>query len=239
VIYNISYDIVKDFEPVSLISRVPQLFVAKSTLPPDDLSSFFRWLRENHDRSLQGIAAVGSPDHIAGAQLQSSMGIRWQFVPYRGAAPMMQDLVAGNVDWGFPFTPEWSALTIVVTIAIVSVAWSALASDLLFWAAYAAHWSAHGERELGTRSRQPSIEPFALIGSECSAPRLPDAGHFFSVKTLFWLPQYSILSEAVEQTSTAGFREIRLAAACCRGCGIPRCTSATHPIGKSNLRPAC
>jgi hypothetical protein len=53
------------------------------------------------------------------------------------------------------------------------------------------------------------------------------------------LPRYSILSEAVEQTSTAGFREIRLAAACCRSSGIPRCTSVTHPIGKSNLRSAC
>jgi Tripartite tricarboxylate transporter family receptor len=49
---------------------------------------------------LQGIAQVGSIDHIAGAQLQSSMGTRWQFALYRGAAPMMQDLVAGNVDWG-------------------------------------------------------------------------------------------------------------------------------------------
>jgi tripartite-type tricarboxylate transporter receptor subunit TctC len=43
---------------------------------------------------------VSSPDHVAGVLLQSSMGIRWQFVPYRCAAPMMQDLVAGHVDWG-------------------------------------------------------------------------------------------------------------------------------------------
>jgi tripartite-type tricarboxylate transporter receptor subunit TctC len=48
---------------------------------------------------LQGVSQVGSPDHIAGVLLQSSMAIRWQFVPYRGSAPLMQDLVAGNVDW--------------------------------------------------------------------------------------------------------------------------------------------
>jgi tripartite-type tricarboxylate transporter receptor subunit TctC len=98
-IYNLSYDVVTDFEPVSLISRVPWLFVAKSTLPPNDLDSFYRWLTANRDRSLQGIAQVGSPDHIAGILLQSSMGIGWQFVPYRGSAPLMQDLVAGHFDW--------------------------------------------------------------------------------------------------------------------------------------------
>jgi hypothetical protein len=76
------------------------------------------------------------------------------------------------------------------------------------------------------------------FASSATAPRPPDAGYFFSVKMSFWLPRHSILSEAVEQTSTAGFREIRLAAACRRRCGIPRCTSVTHPIGKSNLCPA-
>src|SRR5271167_2486417 len=56
-------------------------------------------------------------------------------------------------------------LTGVAIMAIISVAGSALAADLLFRAAapaYAAHWSAHGQREFGTRSRQPSMEPFAL-----------------------------------------------------------------------------
>jgi tripartite-type tricarboxylate transporter receptor subunit TctC len=99
-IYNLSYDVVKDFEPVSLISTVPALFVARSTLPANDLDAFFRWLKVNSGKALQGIGQVGSPDHIAGVLLQSAMGVRWQFVPYRGAAPMMQDLVAGHVDWG-------------------------------------------------------------------------------------------------------------------------------------------
>jgi tripartite-type tricarboxylate transporter receptor subunit TctC len=74
--------------------------VARSTLPANDLDAFFRWLKVNSGKALQGIGQVGSPDHIAGVLLQSAMGVRWQFVPYRGAAPMMQDLVAGHVDWG-------------------------------------------------------------------------------------------------------------------------------------------
>jgi tripartite-type tricarboxylate transporter receptor subunit TctC len=98
-IYNLSHDVVKDFEPVSLISSVSALFVARSTLPANDLPSFLSWLKSNADKASQGIAVVGSPDHILGVLLQSSMGVRWQFVPYRGSAPLTQDLVAGHIDW--------------------------------------------------------------------------------------------------------------------------------------------
>jgi tripartite-type tricarboxylate transporter receptor subunit TctC len=98
-IYSLNYDVEKDFEPISLISKVPWLFVAKKELPPDNLSAFLTWVRANSDKALQGIASVGSPDHVAGVLLQSDMGIRWEFVPYRGSAPLMQDLVAGHVDW--------------------------------------------------------------------------------------------------------------------------------------------
>jgi tripartite-type tricarboxylate transporter receptor subunit TctC len=98
-IYNLTYDVVKDFEPISLISSNSWLFVARSMLPSNNLNEFLNWLRASADKSLQGVAQVGSPDQIAGVLLQSRMGIRWQFVPYRGSAPLMQDLVAGNVDW--------------------------------------------------------------------------------------------------------------------------------------------
>ena len=98
-VYALSYDVAKDFEPISLISSVSWLFVARSTLPPNDLDGFLRWLKASTDKSSQGIGVVGAPDHIAGVLLQSSMGIRWQFVPYRGSAPLMQDLMAGHVDW--------------------------------------------------------------------------------------------------------------------------------------------
>ena len=98
-IYNLTYDVVKDFEPISLISSNSWLFVARSMLPSNNLNEFLNWLKANDDKTLQGVAQVGSPDQIAGVLLQSTMGIRWQFVPYRGSAPLMQDLVAGNVDW--------------------------------------------------------------------------------------------------------------------------------------------
>jgi tripartite-type tricarboxylate transporter receptor subunit TctC len=98
-VYSLPYDVLNDFEPVSLISTNPFLFAAKSTLPPRDLKEFVEWLKSNPDRPMQALGGIGSPDHVAGVLLQSRIGARWRFVPYRGSTPLMQDLLAGHVDW--------------------------------------------------------------------------------------------------------------------------------------------
>ena len=59
------------------------------------------WLKANPDKASQGTAGVGSPAHITGAFFQSTTGTRFAFVPYRGAAPAMQDLIGGQVDLMF------------------------------------------------------------------------------------------------------------------------------------------
>ena len=101
-VYSLTYDVSKDFEPISLVSSNSWLIAAKSTLPPRDLQEFIGWLKANPGTALQGLGGIGAPDHVASVLLQSTMGIRWQFVPYRGSAPLMQDLVAGQIDWAIP-----------------------------------------------------------------------------------------------------------------------------------------
>jgi tripartite-type tricarboxylate transporter receptor subunit TctC len=101
-VYSLTYDVSKDFEPISLVSSNPFLFAARSTLPPRDLQEFVGWLKANPGTPLQGLGGYGANDHVAGVLLQSTLGTRWQFVPYRGSAPLMQDLVAGQVDWAIP-----------------------------------------------------------------------------------------------------------------------------------------
>jgi tripartite-type tricarboxylate transporter receptor subunit TctC len=98
-VYSLTYDVLKDFESISLVSSNSWLIAARSTLPPRDLQEFIGWLKANPGTALQGLGGIGAPDHVASVLLQSTMGIRWQFVPYRGAAPAMQDLVAGQIDW--------------------------------------------------------------------------------------------------------------------------------------------
>jgi tripartite-type tricarboxylate transporter receptor subunit TctC len=86
-------------EHVTVLKILLLVFAAKSTLPANDLNEFVFWLKTNGGTALQGIAQIGDPAQVAGVLLQSAIGVRWQMVPYRGSAPMMQDLVAGQLDW--------------------------------------------------------------------------------------------------------------------------------------------
>ncbi len=97
-IYPLSYDLLKDFQPVSLLPSSPSLILAKNALPPKNLTEFIGWLKANQDKALIGTAGVGSPSHVSSIRLQSVTGTNAQLVPYRGAAPAMQALVAGEVD---------------------------------------------------------------------------------------------------------------------------------------------
>jgi tripartite-type tricarboxylate transporter receptor subunit TctC len=97
-IYALQYDALKDFEPVAMIATNPQLIVAKKAMPAQDLQGLIAWLKANSATATQGTAGHGSASHISGVYFQNITGARFQFVPYRGAGPAMQDLVAGQVD---------------------------------------------------------------------------------------------------------------------------------------------
>jgi tripartite-type tricarboxylate transporter receptor subunit TctC len=97
-IYALQYDVLNDFEPVALLTNNSQLIVGKKTLPVNDLKDLVAWLKANPDQALAGTAGVGSPQHIFGILFQNATGTRYRFVHYRGGAPAMQDLVAGQID---------------------------------------------------------------------------------------------------------------------------------------------
>jgi tripartite-type tricarboxylate transporter receptor subunit TctC len=97
-VYALSHDVVKDFEPVALIATNSYLIVVKNDLPVTDLKGFIAWLKANPDKASEGTAGAGSPQHVSGVFFQNITGTRFQFVPYRGAAPAMQDLLAGQID---------------------------------------------------------------------------------------------------------------------------------------------
>jgi tripartite-type tricarboxylate transporter receptor subunit TctC len=100
-VYTLQYDVLKDFEPVALISVSPYFIVGKKDLPANDLKDLVAWLKASGDKATQGTSGAGSPGHIGGVSLQSLLGVRWVFVPYRGANPVMQALLAGDFDWTF------------------------------------------------------------------------------------------------------------------------------------------
>jgi tripartite-type tricarboxylate transporter receptor subunit TctC len=75
--------------------------VAKQALPPKTLKELVAWLKENPGKATVGIAGVGGGADVLGTYFQKDTGTRFQFVPYRGGAPMIQDLVAGQIDLTF------------------------------------------------------------------------------------------------------------------------------------------
>jgi tripartite-type tricarboxylate transporter receptor subunit TctC len=97
-IYALSYDVVADFEPIALLAETPDLIVAKNTMPAKDLNGLIAWLKANPGRATAGTAGVGSPPHIGAIFFQIATATHFTMVPYRGAGPAMQDLVAGHID---------------------------------------------------------------------------------------------------------------------------------------------
>jgi tripartite-type tricarboxylate transporter receptor subunit TctC len=95
-LYTLPYDVVKDFDPIALTTSNPHLVVSRVSVPARDLREFITWLKANP--SSAGNAGVGSSTHVAGLLFQQSTGTRFQMVPYRGAAPALADVMAGQID---------------------------------------------------------------------------------------------------------------------------------------------
>jgi len=94
---NLPYDLLKDFEPLTLICITPFMVVSKKGVPATDLKSFIAWLKDNPNKTV-GTAGQGSISHVCGLIFQTATNTKLQFVPYRGIAPAMQDIVAGQID---------------------------------------------------------------------------------------------------------------------------------------------
>jgi tripartite-type tricarboxylate transporter receptor subunit TctC len=97
-LYALPFDLLKDLEPIIQIGSEPLLIVGKNSLPPKDLKGLIGYLQANPDAASVGIAGVGATGHLTGISFQKQTGTRFQFVPYRGNAPAMQDLLAGQID---------------------------------------------------------------------------------------------------------------------------------------------
>jgi tripartite-type tricarboxylate transporter receptor subunit TctC len=97
-IYTLPYDVVTDLEPIALISSNPHLIVANASLPAKNLREFIAWLKLHPDKASAGTAGAGTSTHLGGLLFQQSAGVQFQLVPYRGAAPALQDVMAGQID---------------------------------------------------------------------------------------------------------------------------------------------
>ena len=99
------YNAATDFAPVMLIAQTPLVLLARKDLPADNLKEFIAYAKANQASMQYGSGGAGSASHLACVLLNAAIGINVTHVPYRGAAPAMQDLIAGRIDYQCPDTP--------------------------------------------------------------------------------------------------------------------------------------
>jgi len=97
-VYNLSFDLLKDLAPVTMLTSAPMIFVVRNGLPPNNLKELVAWMKEHPRGATFGSVGVGSPGKVWATDFQNKIGIEFQFVPYRGAAAIVQDLIAGQID---------------------------------------------------------------------------------------------------------------------------------------------
>jgi tripartite-type tricarboxylate transporter receptor subunit TctC len=97
-IYPLTFNILDDLEPLAYIATNPQLLVSRKDLPAADLKGLIEWAKANSDKVTAGTAGVGAASHIGGLYFEQKTGAKLRFIPYRGGAPALQDVVAGQID---------------------------------------------------------------------------------------------------------------------------------------------
>ena len=97
-VYPLNYDLLKDFAPISMLATGPMLIMSRTSLPAKDLKELIGWLKANPDNVTFGTGGLASPPHISGLSLAKVTGNTFQFVPFRGSAPALQNVMAGQLD---------------------------------------------------------------------------------------------------------------------------------------------
>jgi tripartite-type tricarboxylate transporter receptor subunit TctC len=98
---KLDYDVVKDFTPIALMTDAPLLFTVHRSVPVNSFKELVAWLRANPDKASSGSAGIGSPPHLLDELIRKQTTTRFQTVHYKGAGPIMQDLLGGQIQMSF------------------------------------------------------------------------------------------------------------------------------------------
>ncbi|MEO8202445.1 MAG: tripartite tricarboxylate transporter substrate-binding protein [Betaproteobacteria bacterium] len=100
-VYPLPYDLLKDLEPVAIVATNPQILVSKLAIPAANLKELLAWEKANQAKVSLGTGGAGTPSHVSSVYFQNATGTKPQIVHYRGAAPAMQDVMAGHIELSF------------------------------------------------------------------------------------------------------------------------------------------
>ena len=94
---NLPFDVQKDFQPVAMIAKLPNVMIVNKDLPARNLAEFIAWAKANPAKATYGTGGTGSVQHLSGELLAKMAGIQMTHVPYKGAAPAITDLMSGTI----------------------------------------------------------------------------------------------------------------------------------------------
>jgi tripartite-type tricarboxylate transporter receptor subunit TctC len=127
---GLSYDSERDFTPVVLVARSPLVIAAKLDFPAKTLAELIAYAKQNPGKVNVGHPGNGTLGHITAALTQQLAGVEMTNVPYRGSAPLMTDLLAGQVDVAMDFMPTYVPLAAAGKIRVLAVTTSQRAAQL-------------------------------------------------------------------------------------------------------------
>jgi tripartite-type tricarboxylate transporter receptor subunit TctC len=127
--YPVPFNYLTDFEPVSMLSTAPLWIIGRNNLPAKDLKELIAWLKANPEKASAATTGLGSGIHMCLVYFQNMTGTKFPLAPYRGAAPLMQDLLAGQIDLSCPEAgqtlPQYRAGTIKAYAVLTGKRWFA------------------------------------------------------------------------------------------------------------------
>ncbi|WP_420103814.1 Bug family tripartite tricarboxylate transporter substrate binding protein [Bosea sp. (in: a-proteobacteria)] len=106
ILKTVTFDAVKDFTPISLLAIVPNVMVVNPNFPAKTVKEVIEVLKANPDKYAYASSGVGTPLHLSGELFKSMAGVKMAHVPYRGAGPALNDVVAGTVPIMFDNLPS-------------------------------------------------------------------------------------------------------------------------------------
>src|SRR5579883_3442778 len=101
VIMKLDYDVLNDLQPVSLIADTPIWIIANKNVPANDVPGLINWFKAKGGTATMGTVGVGGPTDVAARLFENQTGTRFQIVPYRGGAPLLQEMLGGHIDFAF------------------------------------------------------------------------------------------------------------------------------------------
>ncbi|ABF12137.1 Bug family tripartite tricarboxylate transporter substrate binding protein [Cupriavidus metallidurans] len=103
---TLPYDFQKDLEPIGMVALTPNVVLVNTSIPARNVQELIAYIKANPGKVNYGSAGIGSTEHLSGELFRSATGTDISHVPYKGGAPMMTDLIAGQIQMAIETSPS-------------------------------------------------------------------------------------------------------------------------------------